>query len=416
MTTFFFFLALVFGWLAYNLYHPVYRTLHMTTFSFLAGWLIGELALHHIILQVIIVTLFVWNGSVTGFLGGLGFLVCITSWSAMAYFYLSSEVARENIEAGLQADLGFDYRSNINTSFRDKFPAAPNYEKIKDPRNNIDPGVEVIKNIPFGDHNQKLDIYKPRDNPGKCPVLLQIHGGAWTEKMGSKERQAIPLMSHMALRGWICASIDYRLCPSATFPEPVIDCKQGLVWVKHHIEEYGGNPQFIVVTGGSAGGQLSSLVALTPNDPQFQPGFESEDTTVQGAVPFYGVYDFTDSRKLQKNDGLKSVLESSIFKLSRDDHLDEYQQVSPLFRTTADAPPFLIVHGDKDSLVPIEEARVFADELRQASNNPVAYAEISGGQHAFDMFPSIRSEHVKHGVERFLTWVYSNHLQSAEKT
>ncbi|MDP7577382.1 MAG: prolyl oligopeptidase family serine peptidase, partial [Pseudomonadales bacterium] len=118
----------------------------------------------------------------------------------------------------------------------------------------------------------------------------------------------------------------------------------------------------------------------------------------------------------QKNDGLKSVLESSIFKLSRDDHLDEYQQVSPLFRTTADAPPFLIVHGDKDSLVPIEEARVFADELRQASNNPVAYAEISGGQHAFDMFPSIRSEHVKHGVERFLTWVYSNHLQSAEKT
>ena len=181
------------------------------------------------------------------------------------------------------------------------------------------------------------------------------------------------------------------------------------MWVKQHIAEFGGNPAFIVVTGGSAGGHLSSLVALTPNDPFFQPGFEDEDTQVQGAVPFYGVYDFTDSNGLQKHDAQLKMFESSIFKLRRQDHLEEYQQVSPLFRINADAPPFLIVHGGKDSLVPVEEARVFAQQLKDVSNKPVAYAEISGGQHAFDMFPSVRSEHVKHGVERFLGYLYSGY-------
>jgi acetyl esterase/lipase len=242
------------------------------------------------------------------------------------------------------------------------------------------------------------------------PVLLQIHGGAWTEKMGSKNEQAIPLMSHMALRGWICVTIDYRLSPGATFPEHIIDCKEGLAWVKAHISDYGGNPQFIVLTGGSAGGHLCSLLALTPNDPAFQPGFEQVDTSVQGAVPFYGVYDLTDEYQLQKHPGQRKLFENSILKLSFAGNLEQYQAVSPLFRIHDKAPPFLIIHGDKDSLVPVEEARMFASKLREVSKQPAAYAEIRDAQHAFDMFPSLRSELVKQGVERFLAYLYSQYL------
>ena len=424
MTAFFFTLSLLFGWLAYNLYHPIYRHQGLSVVSFISGWLTGELAVHHIIWQVLLVFLFVWSGAVEGFFGALGLLVCITTWLSMGYFHLAGHKAREQMETALKTGLGEDYRAAIHDDLSARFPAAPDANALKKPFASIDPSVEVIKNVPFGHHHQALDIYRSRQNvTGKPvlggpvlggPVLFQIHGGAWTEKMGSKNEQAIPLMTHMAKREWICVATSYRLSPRATFPEHIIDCKEALVWIKEHIADYGGDPGFIVVTGGSAGGHLSSLMALSANDPEFQPGFEDKDTTLQGAIPFYGVYDFTNENKLQKHDGQRKFFETSIMKLSLDRHTKEYQQASPLFRISDAAPPFLIIHGDKDTLVPVEEARVFTEKLRESSSSAVAYAEIAGAQHAFDIFPSLRSEHVKQGVERFLAWLYSRYLSQSE--
>lgn len=413
MTLIFFFLALLFGWMAYNLYYPHFTNPKLSTVSFLSGWLVGELAIHHIIWQSLLVFFFVWGGAVSGFFGGLGFLICTGAWLAMAYFYVASHAAEDEIELSLQQGLGSDYRDYINQSFVKEFPDTLDFRKIRNPRHIISSQVETIKDVPYGNFDQKLDIYRSKETADKRPVLLQIHGGAWTEKMGSKNEQALPLMNHMALRNWICVSISYRLSPTATFPAHIIDCKEALVWIKKHIGEYGGDPDFIVVTGGSAGGHLSSLVALSANDPDFQPGFETEDTTVQGAVPFYGVYDFTDAEGLHRNDGLLGMAETSIFKRSMQEHLDFYKSASPLFRITHKAPPFLIIQGDKDTLVPVETATAFAEKLREISDSSVVYTVISGGQHAFDMFPSIRSEHVKHGVERYLGWLYSGYLNTA---
>ena len=81
-----------------------------------------------------------------------------------------------------------------------------------------------------------------------------------------------------------------------------------------------------------------------------------------------------------------------------------FRAASPLERVHPDAPPFLVIHGKHDSLIPVREARAFAHRLRAVSRNPVAYAELAGAQHAFDIFPSIRSAHVTRGVERFLEW------------
>src|SRR5699024_9791242 len=123
------------------------------------------------------------------------------------------------------------------------------------------------------------------------PVLLHVHGGMW---MGSDKRyEALPLLYRMARRGWVCVSINYRLCPKDPFPAQIIDVKRAIAWTREHIAGYGGDPSFIAVTGGSAGGHLAALAALTPGAREFQPGFETAETTVQAAVPQYGIYDFT---------------------------------------------------------------------------------------------------------------------------
>src|SRR5262249_54129606 len=152
----------------------------------------------------------------------------------------------------------------------------------------------------------RLDVYRHRDGRTRCPVLMQIHGGAWI--VGSKNEQGLPLMLQLASRGWVCVSVDYRLSPRATFPDPLLDLKQALRWIREHIAEYGGDPEFVVVTGGSAGGHLCSLVALTANEPEYQPGFEQVDTSVKACVAFYGVYDFTDRFGHYRNPGLARLL------------------------------------------------------------------------------------------------------------
>ena len=102
-------------------------------------------------------------------------------------------------------------------------------------------------------------------------------------------------------------------------------------------------------------------------------------------------------------------------KMSCSDNIEAFQRASPLFRINPDAPPFLIIHGDKDSMIPFTEGRAFAEKLEQTSSNPVAYAQISGGQHAFDMLPSIRSEYVIQGVEKYLGWLYTRCIRQKSK-
>ena len=131
-------------------------------------------------------------------------------------------------------------------------------------------------------------------------MLFQVHGGAWVT--GMKEGQAEPLMGHLAERGWVCVAPNYRLSPRATWPDHIVDVKRALAWVKQNIAEHGGDPDFVVITGGSAGGHLCALTALTPNLAEWQPGFEDVDTSVVAAVPFYGVYDFTNHYRTSRAD------------------------------------------------------------------------------------------------------------------
>jgi acetyl esterase/lipase len=272
----------------------------------------------------------------------------------------------------------------------------------------------VINDLPYSEAGRRgqLDLYLPagEDTIKDAPVLLQVHGGAWT--LGAKEHQGRPLMNQMAAKGWICVAINYRLSPRATWPDHLLDCKRALAWVKEHIAEYGGDPDFVVITGGSAGGHLSSLVALTPNQPDFQPGFEDADTTVRACLSYYGVYDFTaevvSNRSTRRR--RKHLLEPVVMKRTLADEREAFEAASPIFQVNPDAPPFFVIHGRNDTLVPVAEARRFVARLREVSRSPVAYAELPGGQHAFEVFPSIRTAHVVNAAERFVDRTYTAYL------
>jgi acetyl esterase/lipase len=249
----------------------------------------------------------------------------------------------------------------------------------------------------------RLDIYGPRRARGdgvRRPAVIQVHGGGWIA--GSRLEQGIPLLNHLAANGWIGFNVDYLLSPQATMPEHVVDVKRAIAWVREHADELGVDPARIALTGGSAGGHLTALAALTADDRSLQPGFEAADTSVAAAVPFYGVYDFSDPDTLYSPGIRDWLLPRVIFKRTLGEAPELYRAASPFHRVHAGAPPFLVFHGDEDSLVPIQDARAFVDRLTATSERPARLVELPGAEHAFDLFPSVRTARVVEGIERFL--------------
>src|SRR6201996_5135502 len=258
-----------------------------------------------------------------------------------------------------------------------------------------------------------LDIWRhPAVKEGeRAPVLVQIPGGAWV--VNGKRPQAYPLMGRMAELGWVCVSIDYCKSPRNAWPGHIVDVKRALAWVRDNIADYGGDPDFIAVTGGSAGGHLASLVALTANDPRFQPGFEDADTTVQAAAPYYGVYDLTDPAKM--HDMMMQFLELFVMKEQYADNPELFEMASPISHVHRDAPPFLVLHGESDSVIPSVQARSFVDTLREAGAPTVGYAELPNAHHAFDLFATVRSRLAADAVAEFLGVVYGKHVRSLSR-
>ena len=310
------------------------------------------------------------------------------------------------LEAGLRDQLGSDYAEELTA-----LPAEPTRSGRRNlpMRSYISRRLYVDKTnvVSYGPHGRAnvADIWRRRDLPrdGKAPVLVNVPGGAWV--IGWRRPQAYPLMSHLVSRGWVCVSLNYRVSPLHTWPDHIVDVKRALAWVKENIARYGGDPNFVAISGGSAGGHLSSLAALTPNDPQFQPGFEDADTSVVAAVPVYGRYDLFSTNDPGRREFI-GLLEKFVMKRKFSTHRDIYVDASPIRHVRADAPPFFVLHGTNDSLIPVAEAQEFVEGLRTVSKAPVAYAELPNAQHAFDIFGSPRAHTSAEAVARFLSWVY----------
>jgi len=381
-------------------------------FSFFGGWLATELAIHRLLLQIAILIVFPLIGGLEGWQGALAVLLMILSLAGTLYLIALARGAGDVAEQALKEGLGEDYMEHIEPDFASRYDPSIPWARLLMPFRMGLPEVERIKNIsygPFGRRN-RLDVYRRKDHPTNCPILFQIHGGGWV--IGNKDQQAIPLMQHLTARGWVCVSTNYRLSPRATFPEHLIDLKRALAWTREHAREYGGDPNFILITGGSAGGHLTALVALTQNDPEYQPGFESADTSVYAAVPYYGIYDFVGRNNVRSKFGARGMqrfLERSVMKTKLAEDPEGWAKASPIDRITPDDPPLFVIHGSNDTLVPVAEARHFVEKYRATVDEPLVYAELPGAQHAFDLFPSIRSAHVVRAIERYVDYMYSRY-------
>lgn len=413
MPTLFLIVSALGALLTLNAYRPLARSGPLSVFAFFWGWLASELPFHRFVVDVAISALFVWQGALVGWQGWVALGLMALSWIGHWYLIVEANKAQTIAEDALREVLGDDYRARIDPALSERFDEPLARNKLVNPFRRRHPEVAVTKNLSYGSagRRNRLDVYRHTDEPEGSPVLIQVHGGGWV--IGNKEQQGYPLMSHLASRGWVCVAINYRLSPRATWPDHIVDVKKAIAWVKEHVSEYGGNPDFIVITGGSAGGHLSSLAALTPNVAEFQPGFEDVDTSVQACVPFYGVYDFTNREGVGRAD-LRVFLERTVLKRKFTEAREVWDHASTMTWVNPDAPPFFVIHGRNDTLVPVAEARLFVRLLREASHEVVAYAELPGAQHAFEVFLSVRTAHVVNAVERFVAAVYSEFLRSAE--
>jgi acetyl esterase/lipase len=374
--------------------------------AFAAGWLFGETAPQVLALTVLDAATHLTKGRRAGVRAKAGLALAGVSALGLAHMVRQSRRAVDVLDDALVEGLGVDYVEQLDAA-PDPADLATPWRSLARPFDFRDDAVRVIRNLPYTEAGRRghLDIYLPAGDDAieDAPVLLQVHGGAWT--LGAKEHQGRPLMNRMAAKGWICVAINYRLSPRDPWPAHIVDVKRAIAWVRDHIAEHGGDPDYLVITGGSAGGHLAALAALTPGDPQFQPGFEDADTSVRAAVPFYGVYDFAGSTGLANAIGMRDAfLGPRVMQTTWQDAPDVYEAASPILRITPDAPDFFVIHGELDSLVAVDQARLFVAELRRTSRTSVVYAELPGAQHAFDVFHSIRSAHAVRAVDRYLTW------------
>jgi acetyl esterase/lipase len=380
-----------------NAFRPVRRNRWFFGQSFFAAWLTTELAGHHLFWQAVLTVFWISVGGLESWPGWLALALTFVSWVGLAV------LLRQGHRAVLQ----------MQDALGDLLPVGPApsvpLSQVMLPVRSQRKGVKRERNIEFaraGGRVLRLDVYRPEaPATGRRPAILQVHGGGWV--IGDKREQGIPLLGHLAANGWVGFNANYRLSPAATWPDHLIDLKRAVAWIREHADEYDVDPDFIAVTGGSAGGHLTALLALTAGDPAYQPGFEGADTSFQAAVPFYGVYDWTNRLGAAHQDMLRLFLEPWVMKAFYADEPEKFQAASPIDQVNAGAPPFLVLHGDKDTLAPVEDARLFVERLREVSPEPVIYGELVGAHHAFDLFVSTRAKPVIESVERFLTAVHA---------
>jgi acetyl esterase/lipase len=251
--------------------------------------------------------------------------------------------------------------------------------------------VEVVRDVVFRDVDGirlRLDVYRPRrETPGAPlgPPVVYIHGGGW---MLGNRRQSRFMMYELAAAGWVVFAISYRFAPRFPLPAAIVDCKAAIAWVREHGAAYGALPGPPVVVGGSAGGHLASMMALTPDERRFQPGFAAADTRVAGAVVFYGVAEFVRAFEDRPNRLAQLFFERLLFKARFADEPDRFRLAQPMSHVSADVPPILLVHGLNDGLVPVGESRRLYRRLRHAGARRVHLLEVPLALHAFEVTPS----------------------------
>lgn len=229
-----------------------------------------------------------------------------------------------------------------------------------------------------GDEHLLLNLARPKAGEGPFPAVLCIHGGGFR---AGKRDSYDALCLKLAQRGYVAATMTYRLAPKHKFPAAVHDTKAAVRWLRANAAAYKINPQKIGVTGGSAGGHLAQFLAVTAHVPEFEGtgGNPEQSSSVACVVNFYGPSDFTKSYG-------KSVDAHEVLPLWLGGNLETARllhiKASPLYWVTPDAAPTLCVHGTEDKYVAYEQAVWLIDRLKAAGVD-ASLLTLKGAGHGF---------------------------------
>ncbi len=269
--------------------------------------------------------------------------------------------------------------------------------------------------VHYGDSPaQVLDVWRRKDLPAHpAPVLIFVPGGAWVH--GRYKGQGSALMSRLAEQGWVCLAIDYRVAPHHRWPRHITDVKTAIAWARANVDRFGGDRDFVAVAGCSAGGHLSALAGLTPDDPTHREHLpDGANSSVDAVVGIYGRYDWED-RSTPERDRFVDFLERVVVRKRIDRHPEVFRAASPIAQVHRNAPPFLVIHGSKDSVIPVEQARSFVDRLRAVSHSMVGYLELPGAGHGYDLFDGERAGAAAHAISLFLNHVHRTKTNAAKE-
>jgi len=230
-----------------------------------------------------------------------------------------------------------------------------------------------------------LDLIYPKQPPAvPMPVVVWVHGGAW--RAGS--HKGAGMLVGLARQGYFCASVEYRLSQEAIFPAQIHDCKGALRYLRAHAREYRLNPDKLGVWGGSAGGHLVALLGASGGVQELEGdvgGNLDQSSAVQCVVDYYGPSDMTTiiqdrGRRIMEINGLGP--EESLIGGKIEERLEAAKAASPVTYVDKDDPPFLIVHGEVDNIVPIAQSERLDQALR-AAGVEVTFVRVKNGGHGF---------------------------------
>ena len=253
------------------------------------------------------------------------------------------------------------------------------------PEPNLPEGTRVLKDLPYVENEEKrherhkLDLYLPA-NGTNLPLLVWVHGGAWMG--GNKERPpALPLLRE----GFAVASINYRLSQHAKFPAQLEDCKAAIRWLRAHAGEYGINPERIGAWGASAGGHLVALLGTTGDTKEFEVGENLDhSSSVQAVCDFFGPSDFLQIGKMPSDldhDAPDSP-EAKLIGGAIHDEKEKARRANPIIYITESDAPFLILHGDRDRTVPINQSELLQEALEKQGVESTFHV-VKGAGHGF---------------------------------
>lgn len=262
------------------------------------------------------------------------------------------------------------------------------------------PEVRTERDIPFATVNGEklmLDIARPK-SPGPYPVLVGFHGGAW--KYGSRRDLSKPvsnlwdfgatgprsLIEVVAESGYVVVSASYRLAPANKWPAPLEDAKTAIRFLKANAKKYDIDPGKVGVFGFSAGGHIAALLGTVDKDAGFEGSlYPGQTSTVNCVVDYFGP---TDMTLYAESAGLEKSFMVPFLGAKFADKPDVYKQASPINYVSKDDPPFLIMHGTADLIVPIIHSERFLDKLK-AADVPARLVSVKGKGHGWEGQPAI---------------------------